>query len=237
MKDFIAGNYKKYRYSEKIEYDSFIPSFINRPFNLESSDISEIYPPLSKADRLVGELNSFSNLIPDIEIYIKMHIKNEAQKSSKIEGTQTELDEVILPEKAIKILSADSLKFCWIIFSLSLNTLWFISRSWILSSNFTNGIQIIKNTIINIQIIKPNLNLTGKLILFNFISNLPGGNNFWSKNHESKNEKLIAKIPNNDISCRDTNTLFSDISLVGFSLFCVLNKEYNQLTTFLIEWI
>ena len=102
MKNFIAGEYKKYRYSEKTEYDSFIPNFIDRPFNLESNDINEIYPPLLKAERLIGGLNSFSDLIPDIEIYIKMHIRNEAQKSSKIEGTQTELDEVILPEKAIR---------------------------------------------------------------------------------------------------------------------------------------
>ena len=96
------GNYNNYAFTDGQNLDKSIKEqgwlINNRKFRLFLTSKFTVI----KADRLVGELNSFSNLIPDIEIYIKMHIKNEAQKSSKIEGTQTELDEVILPEKAIK---------------------------------------------------------------------------------------------------------------------------------------
>ncbi len=99
MKKFNAGEYKKYRYNKDIEYNSLIPACINRQFNWEDN---EIYTLLSKSDRLIGQLNSFSGLIPDIDVFILMHLTTEASKSSKIEGTQTEIDEAILPKKAIK---------------------------------------------------------------------------------------------------------------------------------------
>ncbi|GAG99353.1 unnamed protein product, partial [marine sediment metagenome] len=99
MEDFISGEYKKYFYDKEIEYNSFIPGWVNRQFNWKDN---EIYTLLSKSDRLIGQLNSFSGLIPDIDVFILMHIITEASKSSKIEGTQTDIDEAILPEKVIK---------------------------------------------------------------------------------------------------------------------------------------
>lgn len=146
MKNFIAGEYRKfseYINGEMVQYDSFVPGFINKQFNCKDN---EIYVLLSKADRLIGEINSFARLIPDIDVFIRMHVKAEAQKSSMIEGTHTEISEVILPEKAIKPEKRDEWKEVW---------------NYINAINYATGILKRNNIPLNMRLI----NQTHKMLL------------------------------------------------------------------------
>lgn len=98
MKSFIAGTYRTIHAGKDIEYQSFLPNLINRPFIAHDQSTITL---LEEATRLLGELNAYSRLVPDIDYFIQMHVKSEAVSSSRIEGTRTEIDEVLLPEEEI----------------------------------------------------------------------------------------------------------------------------------------
>ncbi len=52
----------------------------------------ELLNLLSQADRELGRLDMYSEYIPNINLFISMHVLKEASQSSKIEGTKTNIE-------------------------------------------------------------------------------------------------------------------------------------------------
>lgn len=86
MKNFKAGAYINQGY-----YKSFQPTELHRQWLLDAMEIQQL---LSQADRQIGRLDMYSEYIPNIDLLISMHVAKEATQSSKIEGTQTNIEEV-----------------------------------------------------------------------------------------------------------------------------------------------
>lgn len=93
MKNFKSGQYISHGY-----YRSFQPEFINKQLNIENMEVLQL---LSQADRELGRLDMYSKYIPNIELFISMHVIKEATQSSKIEGTQTNIDEALLDKEDV----------------------------------------------------------------------------------------------------------------------------------------
>lgn len=82
----------------RYQYKSFEPTLVNVQWVWEDTGVSVL---LEEANRALGELNAFSLIVPDIDLFIQMHVVKEAQTSSRIEGTRTEMDEALLSEEQI----------------------------------------------------------------------------------------------------------------------------------------
>src|SRR4030066_317560 len=93
ISDYKAGTWRK-----GYQYQYFLPEKINHSFVWTDEGINEL---LEKASLRLGELNSFSRFVPDPNMFIKMHIFKEAVTSSRIEGTQTNIEEAIIEEREI----------------------------------------------------------------------------------------------------------------------------------------
>lgn len=85
--------YKSGKYVKMNDYKAFIPSKINCNWGWDDTKLDKL---LAEANRQIGELNAYSLLIPNVDLYIKMHVKIEANKSSRIEGTRTTVEEDLL---------------------------------------------------------------------------------------------------------------------------------------------
>jgi len=93
ISQFESGEYR-----QQYEYKSFLPEEINRAWEIADGEIQRL---LSDADRVLGELNAFSQLVPNVDFFIRMHITKEATQSSRIEGTRTNIEEALLDESDI----------------------------------------------------------------------------------------------------------------------------------------
>ena len=99
MRSFHAGDYISQGW-----YNSFQPNPINRNWVIDDMEIINL---LSKADRVVGRLDMFSEYVPNIDLFISMHVYKEATKSSNIEGTQTKMEEALLDEEDVPLDKRD----------------------------------------------------------------------------------------------------------------------------------
>lgn len=85
-------------------YKSFQPNFINRQWQVEDMEVLQL---LSKADREIGRLDMYSEYIPNLDLFISMHVLKEATQSSRIEGTNTNLEEALLAREDVPINKRD----------------------------------------------------------------------------------------------------------------------------------
>ena len=94
--------YRAGRYEARREYRSFLPARINHAWVISDPQVVQL---LGRADRALGELNAYSQLIPDIDFFIQMYVAKEATQSSRIEGTQTNIEDAF---KGVDDLSLDA---------------------------------------------------------------------------------------------------------------------------------
>jgi len=92
-------NYQSGHFEKTSGYRYFVPQPINCEWTWKTPAISRL---LEKAALRIGELNSFARLVPNIELFIQLHVTKEAVISSRIEGTKTNIDEAILPLEEIR---------------------------------------------------------------------------------------------------------------------------------------
>lgn len=79
-------------------YKSFMPEPINQVFVWTDPVINTL---LEKATLQLGALNSFSRFVPDISLFIRMHVIKEATVSSRIEGTQTNIEDALVAQSEV----------------------------------------------------------------------------------------------------------------------------------------
>ena len=91
-------NFESGKWVEQRQYKSFSPVMINKEWSWEEPKINTL---LERASRALAELDAFTLIVPDVDLFISLHITKEAQASSQIEGTQTEMDEAVLDKELV----------------------------------------------------------------------------------------------------------------------------------------
>lgn len=94
LENYISGHYE-----QGTGYKYFVPTLIDDEWAWQDPTINSL---LEKASLRLGELNSYSRLVPNIDLFIQLHVTKEAVLSSRIEGTQTHMDEALLPQSEVR---------------------------------------------------------------------------------------------------------------------------------------
>lgn len=95
------SEYRSGTSEQQREYRSFLPKPIHHAWLIDDPRVLAL---LGQADRALGQLDAFAQLIPNIDFFIRMYVAKEATQSSRIEGTQTNIEDAfkeaddLLPE-------------------------------------------------------------------------------------------------------------------------------------------
>jgi Fic family protein len=90
--------FKAGRLRQRYQYESFEPEPVNHAWTWKDTGIHQL---LESAGHALGGLNAFSLIIPNVDLFIRMHVVKEAQSSSCIEGIQTGIEDVLLSEEYV----------------------------------------------------------------------------------------------------------------------------------------
>lgn len=93
FENFISGSYK-----QQYKYKSFQPAPVNTDWVWDDPRINVL---LESAIKGLSELNAYTTIVPEIDMFIYMHIVKEANTSSRIEGTRTEFEEAVQKQEEI----------------------------------------------------------------------------------------------------------------------------------------
>lgn len=93
LTDFLAG-----KLVTAEGYAAFRPNKINGVYSWSDTRLNL---QMEEANLKMGELNAFAELVPNIDHFIRLHVIKEATVSSRIEGTQTNMEEALLQEKDV----------------------------------------------------------------------------------------------------------------------------------------
>lgn len=103
LENYVSGRIDK----DPTGYSYFMPSMINQQWKWEEQSINTL---LETAAIKIGELNSYSKLVPNIDLFIQLHVTKEAVVSSRIEGTKTQIEEALMDENEISPEGKDDWK-------------------------------------------------------------------------------------------------------------------------------
>jgi Fic family protein len=75
-----------------------MPERIDRAYRLDDPKLQGL---VEQANLRLGALDAFGELVPNIRHFIRLHVVKEATVSSKIEGTNTNMEEVLMEERNV----------------------------------------------------------------------------------------------------------------------------------------
>ena len=83
---------------------TYIPPTINFPYTWGDPTINHL---LAEASRMIGELNAYTILVPDVDYFIKMHVAKEANASSCTERIHLTMADTVSPVSEVDPESRD----------------------------------------------------------------------------------------------------------------------------------
>ncbi len=88
---FNAGEWQK----TPNAFSYFRPSLVAYEWHWQDLKITQA---LDRATRALAKLDTFSAMVPDVDQFIALHVATEANTSSRIEGTRTEITEALVDD-------------------------------------------------------------------------------------------------------------------------------------------